>query len=247
MRKSLAAMIAGLRRPWWVPGHAQRRRRAQPSRATTRSATSSRSKSPGPMMSRCAPARNPGVSARGSRSCSSGRSSRSRATSSSIHPEHNHSFFHFGWIDHGQGQLHRDRPAAERRDHRRIGRRSGRQGPGQNFEGTVAGSGGLDVDEHGRPAAEAIDRGLGRRQGRNRQGAVGANMTSQDRATSMRARSRRRASRSRLPARAASRRTPAAPPTSASWARATSKSPGGAKCNISKAGLRQRPLFLELR
>ena len=107
----------------------ERRRRRRPSRATTRSAISSRSRSPGPMTSRSAPAPIPSVSgARVARSCSSGRWSRSRATSCVIHPEEQHGWFHFGWRRAARRDFIVTVPQLARRDHRRVGRHQGRPG-----------------------------------------------------------------------------------------------------------------------
>ena len=137
---------------------------------------------------------------------------------------------------HGKAHLRRDRPAAQRRDHRRIGRYPDRQGHRRRLRRR---------DRRLRRPRARIDRGpvAETRPSPARAASRPApatrrppNMRSRDRAASTPPGSPPSSPRSRSPVRAASRPTPPAPPTSTSWARATSTSTGGAKCNVSKAG-----------
>ena len=148
-----------------------------------------------------------------------------------------------------QGAVRRHRPAAARRDDRRLGRhQASTRSRAISFEGTVAGSGGLSVGVDRRADAQAVDR---RARAASRPAPArrrAPNMTSPVRATStpaaIQAQTRRR---SRSPARAASRAHATGTADVSIMGSGDVDVTGGAKCNVSKAGLGQRPLLLKRR
>ena len=108
---------------------------------------------------------------RPARSCSSKTVVEVQGDKLVIHPEEQHGFPHWGWGSHGKAHFTVTVPQLTRRHDRRIGRHQVDQVQGDSFEGTVAGSGGLDVGCARRPVAEALDRRLGQREGGQRQSA----------------------------------------------------------------------------
>ena len=190
-------------------------------RATTRSATSSRSRSPAPMRSRCRPAAIRRFRAQGPQKLLDRTVVVVQGDKLVIDPQEHHGWFNFSWNSHGKTHFTVTVP--------------------QLSAATMAGSGDIQVDHvqgdrstarsparagSGRygecRSAEARDRRFRNREGRRRQGADRRLLRSAARVISKRERSRPCRRRSRSPALEASRPMRPALPTSASWARATS-------------------------
>ena len=185
---------------------------------------------------------NPASPPRAAKSCSNAPMVEVQGDKLVIQPEH-HGFFHFGWSTR-QRQLHRHRAAAARRTHRRIGRHPRRQGRRRRFEGTVAGSGGLDVASIDVQSLKLSIAGSG---GVKAGGGQGARSREYDIAGSGDIDAggvRRSRPRCRSPDRAASRPMPPGPPTSTSWARATSISPAAPNATSAR---RARATFAALK
>ena len=71
---------------------------------------------------------NPGVSARGSQNLLERTIVEVEGDKLIIGPKEHHGFFHFGWSSHGKASFIVTVPAAERRNHRRVGRHQGQPG-----------------------------------------------------------------------------------------------------------------------
>src|SRR5947207_14400907 len=88
---------------------------------------------------------NPSVSARGSERLLERTVVEVNGDKLVIHTEHNHSFFHFGWSSHGEAKFIVTVPQLSGATIAGSGDIRVDKISGQNFEGTVAGSGGLEV------------------------------------------------------------------------------------------------------
>ena len=129
MRKSIAAaaIIAAAAATACMRFHRGEDRGPDRVAQLSRSAHSRRSRSPGPMTSRSAPAPTRASPARAPKSCSNRLLVEVNGDKLSIRPDKHKGWFHMGWHPR-QGALRRDRAAAARRDHRRVGRHQGRPG-----------------------------------------------------------------------------------------------------------------------
>ena len=153
-----------------------------------------------------------------------------------IHPENQHGWFHFGWRPSRQGDVRRHRSAAQRRDHRRLGRHQDRQGQGDRLRGHGRRLGrarcrSIDVQQ-----LKLVDRRFGQRQGRSGKAQTAeydiAGSGDVDAAQCPDAAT----SRCRSPARAASRPTPRGTADVSIMGSGDVDVAGGAKCTVSKAG-----------
>ena len=141
----------------------------------------------------------------------------------SIRPEEHNGWFHSGW-HHGKAHFVVTVPQLTRRDDRRVGRDQGRPVAGDSFEGSIAGSGGLElaaIDVQSLKLSIGGSGGIRSGTGKAKvaeyeiagSGGIDAGASAPSRP------------RSRSPDRAASRPMRPARPKSTSWARATSRSP----------------------
>ena len=192
------------------------------STATTRSARSTRSRSPGPMRSMSSPAASRASPRSGGENLLDETEVVVEDGALKIRPKKRKSI-RWNWgNDEARSRIDGQRRRAARRGDRRIGRDHGRPGRGGDFEGEVAGSGDLRARRGRRRQGRAGDRRVGRRQrrGQGRQAS-----TYQHRRIGRRRRQGPRSRRPptcRSPGRAMSAPTPPTPPTSRSWDRAMS-------------------------
>ena len=139
-----------------------------------------------PLRRRCEHRRNASVSAQGSQKLLDRTIVEVQGDKLVIHPQEHHSFFNFSFGSHGNAHFAVTVPQLTGATIAGSGGIKVDHVQGAVFEGTVAGSGGLDVTVSS-PVAETLDRWLGQRQGGRRQSDSRPNIRSADRATSKRA------------------------------------------------------------